>query len=240
MGRESIAPMAGLNNNHCRFLRVSCQHIDKQLASIEAMLENPAGTAFPRYVDDLAPTQKRVIRDYISRIRERLLALLEQFRWELTRILAMLQKALISAGEVTEAASLPELFGLPITDLGPLRISPSPAPLAILAWSAPLWRRAMQKRAQEALSEPLHAVLRLHAHRLQDWATAAVAHLAESYQERESLYREAIRQPSRVYNAAASPDESGLRHDLQALDQLLSGRGQASGQEALVPELAAS
>jgi GTP-binding protein EngB required for normal cell division len=71
--------MAGLNENHRRCLQVACSHIDEHLSRVEAMLESAANAAFPRYVDDLLPTQKRVVRDYFAHIRAQLLALIERF-----------------------------------------------------------------------------------------------------------------------------------------------------------------
>jgi len=67
-----------LNSNHERRLTVTCRHIDKLLAEMEGAL-NVSGSklAFPQYVPDLSPAQRRVIEDYISRIRAQLARVLD-------------------------------------------------------------------------------------------------------------------------------------------------------------------
>jgi GTP-binding protein EngB required for normal cell division len=67
-----------LNSNHERRLSVTCRHIDKLLAEIESALNVSASKlAFPQYVADLSPAQRRVIEDYISRIRAQLVRVLD-------------------------------------------------------------------------------------------------------------------------------------------------------------------
>jgi GTP-binding protein EngB required for normal cell division len=67
-----------LNENQIRHLRVSCQYIDKLLADAAAMLAPGADRSpFSRYIDDLTPVQKRVFRDYVERIRQLMLQILE-------------------------------------------------------------------------------------------------------------------------------------------------------------------
>jgi GTP-binding protein EngB required for normal cell division len=67
-----------LNSNHERRLTVTCRHIDKLLAEMEGAL-NVSGSklAFPQYVPDLSPAQRRVIEDYIRRIRAQLARVLD-------------------------------------------------------------------------------------------------------------------------------------------------------------------
>ena len=69
---------ASLNPHQQRRLRVTCQYIDKTLADAEAIL-NAANTksAFQKYVPDLQPVQRRVIEDYIGRIRAQLVRVLQ-------------------------------------------------------------------------------------------------------------------------------------------------------------------
>jgi hypothetical protein len=72
------ADAAGLNENHKRRLRVTCQHIDRLLSNIENILDAPAWpAAFPRYAADLAPEPRRSLVDYIRRIRAQLQAALD-------------------------------------------------------------------------------------------------------------------------------------------------------------------
>jgi len=67
-----------LNSNHERRLTATCRHIDKLLAEMESAL-NVSGSkvAFPQYVPDLSLAQRRVVEDYISRIRAHLSQMLD-------------------------------------------------------------------------------------------------------------------------------------------------------------------
>jgi GTP-binding protein EngB required for normal cell division len=67
-----------LNSNHSRRLSVTCRHIDKMLADMESALSiSTSNLAFPQYALDLSPAQRRVIGDYISRIRAQLIRVLD-------------------------------------------------------------------------------------------------------------------------------------------------------------------
>ena len=67
-----------LNSNHERRLSVTCRHIDKLLAEMENALNVSASKlAFPQYAPDLTPAQRRVIEDYIGRIRAQLIRVLD-------------------------------------------------------------------------------------------------------------------------------------------------------------------
>jgi GTP-binding protein EngB required for normal cell division len=67
-----------LNSNHERRLSVTCRHIDKLLAEMESALNvSTSKLAFPQYVSDLSPAQRRVIEDYIGRIRAQLVRVLD-------------------------------------------------------------------------------------------------------------------------------------------------------------------
>jgi len=67
-----------LNSNHERRLSVTCRHIDKLLAEMESTLNvSTSKLAFPQYVPDLSPAQRRVIEDYIGRIRSQLVRVLD-------------------------------------------------------------------------------------------------------------------------------------------------------------------
>jgi hypothetical protein len=74
-----VTPGTGsLNEPQARRLRVSCQHIDGLLSDIENILnESASKTAFPRYSSDITPAQRRVIEDYIARIRASLVRILD-------------------------------------------------------------------------------------------------------------------------------------------------------------------
>ena len=67
-----------LNESQVRRLRVSCQHIDRTLSEIEGILnESASGAAFPVYIADLSPAQRKTLGDYIARARARLVRVLE-------------------------------------------------------------------------------------------------------------------------------------------------------------------
>jgi hypothetical protein len=67
-----------LNSNHERRLSVTCRYIDKLLADMESMLNvSSSKLAFPQYARDATSAQRRVIEDYISRIRAQLIRVLD-------------------------------------------------------------------------------------------------------------------------------------------------------------------
>ena len=67
-----------LNESQVRRLRVTCQHIDRTLSEIEGILnESASRAAFPAYIADLSPPQRKTLEDYIARVRARLVRVLE-------------------------------------------------------------------------------------------------------------------------------------------------------------------
>ncbi len=67
-----------LNPYQSNRLRVTCRYIDKLLAEIEDILNTTSSkAAFPRYVTDILPVQRRTIEDYIARVRVQLIRILE-------------------------------------------------------------------------------------------------------------------------------------------------------------------
>jgi GTP-binding protein EngB required for normal cell division len=67
-----------LNSNHERRLTVTCRYIDKLLADMESMLSvSSSRLAFPQYIPDLTSAQRRVVQDYIGRIRAQLIRVLD-------------------------------------------------------------------------------------------------------------------------------------------------------------------
>jgi GTP-binding protein EngB required for normal cell division len=67
-----------LNSNHERRLSVTCRYIDKLLADMESILSvSSSGPAFPQYTPDLTSAQRRVVEDYIGRIRAQLIRVLD-------------------------------------------------------------------------------------------------------------------------------------------------------------------
>jgi hypothetical protein len=67
-----------LNSNHERRISVTCRHIDKLLAEMEAALSvSTSNAAFPQYDPDLTAAQRLVIEDFIARIRAQLIQILD-------------------------------------------------------------------------------------------------------------------------------------------------------------------
>jgi GTP-binding protein EngB required for normal cell division len=67
-----------LNEYQQRHLLVSCQYIDKLLGEIEHIAQVPSGeTLFPSHTSTMTPMQRKVLQDYVSRIRSRLLTVLD-------------------------------------------------------------------------------------------------------------------------------------------------------------------
>ncbi len=65
--------MSPLNESQARRLRVTCQYVDRLLGEIEALLNAAASkAAFPKYIPDVSPADRRTIEDYIARIRAQL------------------------------------------------------------------------------------------------------------------------------------------------------------------------
>jgi len=62
-----------LNESQARRLRVTCQYVDRLLSDIEALLNAAASkAAFPKYIPDVSPADRRTIEDYIARVRAQL------------------------------------------------------------------------------------------------------------------------------------------------------------------------
>lgn len=67
-----------LNEHQQRRLWVTCKHIDELLSDMEATLsESSSKKAFPKYIPDISPAQRRVIEDYIARMRAQLVRVLK-------------------------------------------------------------------------------------------------------------------------------------------------------------------
>ena len=67
-----------LNEHQARRLRITCQYADELLSDLEGILnESASKIAFPRYISDIAPAQRRIIEDYTARIRAQLVRVLD-------------------------------------------------------------------------------------------------------------------------------------------------------------------
>jgi GTP-binding protein EngB required for normal cell division len=67
-----------LNESQAKRLRIACEHMDQLLAGIEHILgEGELEPAFPRYIPDITPGQRKTIEDYVARIRARLIMVLD-------------------------------------------------------------------------------------------------------------------------------------------------------------------
>jgi len=78
MSPEDHNSPASLNEFQARGLSVTCQYVDKVIGEIEQVLHSAASkAAFPRYIQDITPTQRRTIEDYLTRIRAQLARVLD-------------------------------------------------------------------------------------------------------------------------------------------------------------------
>ena len=67
-----------LNSPQQRRLRITCEYVDKLLSDIENGLHSTESKSpFPRYIPDISPLQRKIIEDYIARIRKRLVSALD-------------------------------------------------------------------------------------------------------------------------------------------------------------------
>jgi len=68
---------SSLNDSQQRTLLISCKHMDALLLDIEDVLNSArSNSVFPRYIQDVAPVQRKTIEDHIARIRVQLLRVL--------------------------------------------------------------------------------------------------------------------------------------------------------------------
>lgn len=67
-----------LNESQVRRLRVTCQYVDNVIGEIEEVLHSAGSkAAFPRYIQDITPIQRRTIEHYLARIRAQLARVLD-------------------------------------------------------------------------------------------------------------------------------------------------------------------
>jgi hypothetical protein len=81
-----------LNPSQRQRLLITCRHIDRLLGDIEDTLNAAASkTAFPTYISDIAPPQRKTIEDNVARLRAQLLEVLagQSLEPEKPRISAM-------------------------------------------------------------------------------------------------------------------------------------------------------
>jgi hypothetical protein len=82
MSSHLSAPMheqIELNEHHRRRLLVSCQYIDRLLASIEnAAAAGTSLSPFPKYVQDLTPREQKEMREQVAKLRAQLLSFLKR------------------------------------------------------------------------------------------------------------------------------------------------------------------
>jgi GTP-binding protein EngB required for normal cell division len=68
-----------MNENHRRHLRVAFRHVDRLLSDAAQVLASAdAGSPFAAYAADATPVQRRVIEDYVRRVRTLMAAALER------------------------------------------------------------------------------------------------------------------------------------------------------------------
>ncbi|MGA3127714.1 MAG: hypothetical protein ABSD13_13460 [Candidatus Korobacteraceae bacterium] len=70
--------ISSLNDSQRRNLRIACKHMDALLKDIEdALNTDRSHSAFPKYINDIAPLERKAIEDYLALIRAQLLHALE-------------------------------------------------------------------------------------------------------------------------------------------------------------------
>jgi GTP-binding protein EngB required for normal cell division len=68
----------GLNDSQKQHLLANCQYADKLLSDVESILSAAQSkSVFPKYTGGLTPPQRRVVEDYIARIRSQILSALQ-------------------------------------------------------------------------------------------------------------------------------------------------------------------
>jgi GTP-binding protein EngB required for normal cell division len=78
MTSSNLDPPARLNESQARRLLVTCRYADKLIGEIEEILNSAASkAAFPRYIQNIAPVQRKTIEDYLARIRAQLVRVLD-------------------------------------------------------------------------------------------------------------------------------------------------------------------
>ncbi len=69
--------LSPLNDAQQRNLRISCQHMDALLNSVEEVLNSErSNSVFPKYIHDITLVRRKTIEDYLARIRAQLVRVL--------------------------------------------------------------------------------------------------------------------------------------------------------------------
>jgi GTP-binding protein EngB required for normal cell division len=77
--QEASKPAPPLNEHQKRTILLSCLDIHRRMAEMEAILAQSAiSSPFSKYVNDLSPTEGKVVQDYFARLRATLLAWLNE------------------------------------------------------------------------------------------------------------------------------------------------------------------
>jgi hypothetical protein len=72
-----IRAISSLSDSQQRNLRNACKHMDGLLKEIEAALDpTHTNSAFPKYINDITPVQRKTIEEYLARFRTQLLRIL--------------------------------------------------------------------------------------------------------------------------------------------------------------------
>lgn len=74
---RTTSPRDDLNPSQKQHLLTSCQYADKLLSEIEAVLSaGSSKSPFPKFKADIAPTQAKVVQDYLTRMRAQMVRVL--------------------------------------------------------------------------------------------------------------------------------------------------------------------
>src|SRR5947208_1418972 len=76
---DAAHPLASLNDAQKRSVLFSFLDLHRRMVEMESLLaQGPGSSPFAQYINDLSPTEAKVVRDYFDRLRARMLACLEE------------------------------------------------------------------------------------------------------------------------------------------------------------------
>lgn len=192
-----------LNSNHERRLAVTCRHIDKLLADMESALSVSASKlAFPQYVPDLTSPQKRVIEDYISRIRAQLVRVLDGQNME------------------RPPADIPVSRTLHVTltfHLGRIAFTLRRPALARLLGRG-FSESFVTKRPNGLIGDPLTRSLSAYHELLYDWSERTLRQIQRRFDAFANSYRAQVERSLGSQEPGPAQDEGMIRHDLEVLE----------------------
>jgi hypothetical protein len=230
--RKVTSGSNSLNSNHKRRLSVTCRHIDKLLAEMESALNvSTAKLAFPQYASDLSPAQRRVIEDYIGRIRAQLRNAVmgtvqeqtESLRRRMDAMAHKLHETLRATAKVLEVEDVPgeqEFAGvvreMPAFYPGELNIHLT-RPFLFSLLGESISRSIVTERLAGMIGDQLTKSLSAYHALLYDWSERTLGQIQRRFEAYADGYRAQV---ERLVGDHVSPaeQESTIRRDLEGLE----------------------